>query len=190
MIAPKDPKVQVVRSADRLEIEIDQRSTSGWYLAAIGLIVCIGIMFASQFPGQHGPRTQENVISLLIMGPVLGIPILFLGLAVALNKSRMIADRQLLSVQSGPIPYLPERNRQFQMHGVKQLFTRGKVGRKSAALSEVLYLLDSTDQALKVLGVFPSPFAASQICAELQAFYAFEPIAIHSGTPPAQPNTR
>lgn len=186
MIIPKDPKVRIIRSAQRLEIEVDHSSPLGWFFVAVfgglGSIAVISMVATNlNNPSYFDPPTI-GLLAFFVIGFGLFV---YLGLAMILNKSRIIGDHHRLIYTHGPLYGYPQRKALHHTDGVKQFFARSyhSSSSSSTTIHGTIYMLDRDDHAHLILGVFPSHFAAAQIRHELQDFYGLEEIPIYGENP-------
>ena len=193
MLIPKDPKVVISRSTNRLEIEVDHRNATGWVLVGFAVLLTGAMILASMTPMRDGSeRSSGDLMGIAFMTLLMDVPLLFGGLAIAINKTRIIADHHRVVIRSGPMPMYPSKPKLLHSDGVQQFFCRN-ISRSSSSSSGYtggLYMMDREDHAQLILGVFPSPFAASQICHELQDFYHLEDLEVYGQPEPLAPRTR
>ena len=117
-------------------------------------------------------------------------PIIYYGLVVLFNKTRIRADRDRVIRTVGPWPVF--RTVSLPALGLRQFFAISNGGSKSSTyFANTIYAIDDQDHVWTLATALPSSFAAHQICHELEDFYRIEDVPVYGvTTDPSHPGPR
>ncbi len=195
MLYPKDPKLTIIEGEKTIQIEWPWSRSSGVVgLVLAGIVLAIGVLLPL-FPPDLADGTTRSLgdrWGIAIVFAVMGLPILYAGLAYLLNRTKIRADHNRIVVTHGPIPCIRPVVRSTV--GAKQFFitTRGGSTQNSATTSiGELHMIDGENHTFKIAGNWTTQFAAHQVRHELQDFYGLEDLPVYGQTTdPAHPGVR
>ena len=189
MLYPKDPKVRVERHEKTLKIEWNWGSRGGYVWVAFGFIIYLVLIPFAQAPTMSGePRGAPEIFGLATLLSFFAVPMILGGLTGALNKTVIHADHQRFTVRVGPFRW--HKAKIVAGQEIQQFFVNSHVTSSSSVYGS-LYLLDGQSHTVTLATLFPSRFAAHQICHELQDFYGLEDLPVFGqNTLPHQPGPR
>jgi hypothetical protein len=113
------------------------------------------------------------------------------GLALDLNRTRIVATKTCISRAIRPIPTAKGISRSSS--GIKQFFAVNSAVRTSdqGYVSNAIYFIDANDHVWCLAANLPSSFAAHHICHELEDFYGIEDMDVYGvTTDPSHPGPR
>ena len=189
MLYPKDPKVRVERHEKTLKIEWNWGGPYGYTFVVIGMALNILFAYTTTLPGQNDEaRDLSNIVALVVSGSIVIILAACYGLTIAHNKTIMHADHDRFVVRVSPFPWY--KTKLVAAKGIQQFFV-GLPTSPQTSGHKALYLLEEESHYVLISSVFPSSFAAHQICHELQDWYGLEDLPVFGqNTLPHQPGPR
>lgn len=132
------------------------------------------VIWAATIPGPSGaPRSQGEIAGFLSWALLIDLPITYVALACVFGTTRIEANGTRISSKSRPLPIA--KSVRVDAPGVKQFFA---MPRTSQGLYSI-YVMDANDHAHRLSGSLPSPFAAHQICRELNDYYGLKELPVH-----------
>jgi hypothetical protein len=178
MLYPKDPKVRVERHEKTLKIEWNWGSKGGYVLVAIGIVLAILVWFSGHIAYQNdlGYSIWNRIGFFLGVNAMTTFPLILMGLTYALNKTTIHADHERFLVRVGPFRWL--KPKVLKANEIQQFFVGGHFSGQ-ASTSKSLYLLDNDSHYVLLTSIFPSSFAAHQICHELLDWYGLEDLPVY-----------
>jgi hypothetical protein len=190
MLYPKDPKVRVERHEKTLRIEWNWGTGSGYVFLVMGVtILFIMVWAAFVAPGNRPDQTFGQSLTIAIVGNmVTSVPIIIYGLTMTLNRTIIHADHERFLIRVVPLGWV--KSKVVGGKKIKQFFVGFPQNPQSSA-SNALFLLDDNQLYMQLSTIFPSGFAAHQICHELQDWYGLEDMPVFGqNTLPHQPGSR
>jgi hypothetical protein len=177
MLYPKDPKVRVVRHEKTLKIEWNWGTKSGYVWLVLAGLVIVSMIYVMQAPNMNGDaRGLGDIIGFSVLFGIIFVPMILGGLTAALNKTTIHADHERFLVRVGPFRW--SKPKIIKASEIQQFFIGGHSSGQ-ASFSKSLYLLDNESHYVLLTSIFPSSFAAHQICHELLDWYGFEDLPVY-----------
>lgn len=189
MLYPRDPKVHVERHEKTLKIEWKWGGNGGYVGLALGILTLPLFWWAAIQPNVNvDSKTLSQILAMFIpMTLFFSVPIILSALTAILNKTTIHADHDRFIVRVGPLPWM--RPKLVSGKEIQQFFI-GSTGSGQSTYGS-LYLIDGQSHYVRLTSMFPSGFAAHQICHELQDWYGLEDLPVYGHTDlPHQPGPR
>lgn len=177
MLYPRDPKVRVERHEKTLKIEWNWGSKGGYAWVAIALLVMLLSIPVIQAPTMSGePHGIGDIFGFIVLFSCLSIPIALGGFTAALNKTTIHAGEDKFIVRVGPLRWT--KPKELKAKEIQQFFVGG-LSSGQTSFSKSLYCLDRESHYVLLTSIFPSSFAAHQICHELLDWYGLEDLPVY-----------